>query len=138
MAVEWNESMKVGVEIIDDQHRELIKKIGEFQKACEKGKGMEVLAELYSFALQYAEEHFKTEENFMHKFNYDKKEIHIKNHNMFREEFAILKERLQSSKRLEERLELILKTASLLTEWFIHHIMKMDKLLGEFLKSRGL
>ena len=141
MPIKWSESLSVGVEIIDRQHRELIERIGEFQKACQEGKGVEKLEELYAFIVRYVEEHFRTEEELMARYGYDLAHEHTQKHQWFKKEFDSLKERLNALKgasNIAEGLSLVMETASLLTDWFINHIGNMDKKLGEFLRKKGV
>ena len=49
MAIEWRESLAIGVAEIDSQHKQLLSHFDRLLKACEAGKGMDELKVLLGF-----------------------------------------------------------------------------------------
>ncbi len=141
MAIKWTENLAVGISVIDAQHQELVKRIGEFQEACQRRQGPEHLKKLYEFLRNYVEEHFQTEERYMKKYEYPATDEHVRQHDWFRKEFFSLKDKLEdvgsSSDDEVKSLGLVIRTAALLTDWFINHIAGSDKKMGLFLREKG-
>jgi len=61
MGIEWRESLSIGVELIDSQHKTLLSDFDQLLKACESGKGIEELKTLLGFLDGYVIKHFSDE-----------------------------------------------------------------------------
>ncbi|MBT5305927.1 MAG: hemerythrin family protein [Candidatus Scalindua sp.] len=75
----------------------------------------------------YIKDHFDTEEEYMREYGYGKIESHIKEHNDFENKF---KEIMETSFIDDAFITTLL---SLLNEWFLKHILEVDKELAVFL-----
>ncbi len=62
MAIEWRDSLAIGVEAIDNQHKELLLRFDRLLNACQTGKGIEELKKLQVFLGEYVHTHFNDEE----------------------------------------------------------------------------
>lgn len=134
MPIKWTEDLATGVNEIDDQHKELFKIINELFNACNKGKGRETIDKVILFLSDYVIHHFGTEERLMTRYNYPQSRSHKSKHQNFLKGYSDLKRELEIS---EERLIAIIGTNQLLGDWWINHIGKVDKALGEFLKTQS-
>lgn len=63
MTIEWNDSYKVGLDILDSQHKELVERISVLLEAMRQGRGD--VATILGVLEGYAIEHFDTEERLM-------------------------------------------------------------------------
>lgn len=63
--IEWDESVKIGVEIIDNQHKILFDLANDLNIAVSKGATKQVADILFSVIMNYAFIHFETEERFV-------------------------------------------------------------------------
>ena len=81
----------------------------------------------------YAEHHFSLEETYMDAVNYPGIADHIKAHNRFREELAVMVETQEfMNKTLQDSLSLFL------SEWLKLHVMGIDKKLEAFILESGV
>ncbi|MDR1128795.1 MAG: bacteriohemerythrin [Treponema sp.] len=137
IVVKWDDAYSVGVKLIDDQHKELIRMTNELSLGCQKG-GSE--AEIYFMkviqgAVKYVKTHFTTEEIIMDRLKYPEYLEHKKQH----EEFVA--EVLKDVKAFEAGGKLVpLEFAQFLQKWVLNHIAKSDKRWGNFfaeLRKKG-
>ncbi len=125
------DSLLTGVSWQDRQHKELIKRVNRLIEAIEQGKGMAELERLFTFLDEYMVIHFEAEEVAMHNHDYPDTVAHLREHTMFIEDLAGLREGMEHF--AQEELEA--KAERLLVDWLRNHIGRVDKKLGLFLKG---
>jgi hemerythrin len=130
---DWGPLMEVGVPEIDEQHRELVRRINELGLAMKRGKGGETVADLLAFLNSYVELHFSMEEGLMREFHYPDIGEHRGNHSAFRKQFEEKREAYVADPG--ER-STTLDIHGWMMSWLMNHIMYVDMKLGEFLASR--
>jgi len=130
----WNESLLVGVSLIDNQHRELINKMDQLRDACMNGRGHDEVEETLRFIVSYIQEHFHDEEEMQIKYAYPDVVAHKKLHAGF---VARVIELLQEDKRTGPTTELTGKVNNTLIGWFVQHIRTEDKKLGLYIRKAG-
>ena len=133
MAILWTEDLSVGVKEIDNQHIELFKRVSNLLEACNQGKGKENVREVIAFLEKYVISHFGTEERYMKNYQYPDYISHKKQHDVFVNSFADLKNQFEKE---GAGLHIVILTNRLVVDWLTDHIKKVDKLLGAFLKSQ--
>lgn len=129
MPIEWNDSLKTGIPIIDEQHQELIvmmNRIGRFK--CGKESLFEALIELE----EYANVHFKTEEDFMISMKYPEYQEHKSCHDKFAEDLKKFQERINTTKNLDE---LGCELHDFAIDWLINHYSTEDIKLIKYIKN---
>lgn len=134
MAIEWKKDLETGFDRIDDQHKVLIKKLGEFRQASEEGGGRDALVGMLVFIDHYVKAHFALEETLMLSRGYPDLEAHRSAHDQLRSEFEKLLGVLA-----EDGIEpaLVIRTNVFLEDWWYGHIRKADKRMVKFiLKDR--
>lgn len=131
MGIEWRDSLAIGVEVIDNQHKELLLRFDRLLNACQAGKGIEELKKLQAFLDEYVHTHFSDEEALQRKNRYPGYESHRAEHIYFIEQLNKLKSETQ-----EEGVSThhVVETNNMLLKWLLNHISKVDKELGAFLK----
>ncbi|MBK5273942.1 MAG: hemerythrin family protein [Desulfuromonadales bacterium] len=137
MKVEWLESLSVGVEEIDRQHKLLFDKYNDFFTAYSEGRSDEEVIRLLSFLEEYVAVHFANEERLQRLIGFPDYQKHLKQHQELTRTVAELKERF---KKQGPDPSLITSTGLLMTGWLIEHISVMDRAIGRFMKevqSRG-
>jgi hemerythrin len=132
MGIEWRDSLSIGVEQIDSQHKQLLKHFDQLLKACETGKGIEELRILLGFLNGYVIDHFSDEEGIQRLHGYPGYEAHKREHDWF---IARLQALNQETGREGVALHHVVETNHLLLKWLIHHISTVDVQLGWFLKD---
>lgn len=133
MAIEWNDDLATGVDEIDNQHKELFKRINSLLDACTQGKGKGEVGKVLNFLEDYIVAHFNAEEAIQKKHSYPEYEPHKALHDEFRKNFAELKKQFEKE---GAGLPLVLRTNRTVVDWLINHIGRIDKALGAFLKLR--
>ncbi|HBE81003.1 MAG TPA: hemerythrin [Firmicutes bacterium] len=133
MAIEWTEDLTVGVSKIDDQHKELYRRINQLLEACSQSKGREVIGETINFLGEYVVDHFGQEEAYMQKYNYPEYPKHKGYHTEFIKSFQDLKARFETD---GPGTHIIIMTNRVVVNWLNNHIRNVDNLLGVFLKDK--
>lgn len=135
MSVTWTDDLATGVSKIDDQHKELFKRINNLLIACNKGKGRREIEGVVKFLDEYVDTHFSDEERIMIRYEYPSYPAHKAQHLEFVEKLSELKKRLDQE---GAGLVIVIATNQMLVDWLRTHIRRLDKELGSFLKEKGL
>ncbi|MDA8433088.1 MAG: bacteriohemerythrin [Nitrospiraceae bacterium] len=133
MAIEWTPDLATGVDLIDAQHKELFSRINNLLEACKQGKGKEEVGKTIAFLEQYVVEHFSAEEKQMSSAGYPAAPAHKAQHHIFMENFSSLKQKFEAE---GPGVHIVVGTNQFVVDWLRSHIRKLDKELGQFLKSR--
>ncbi|MCE1246678.1 MAG: bacteriohemerythrin [Firmicutes bacterium] len=133
MDVQWSYELETGFEEIDNQHKELIKKLNELFEAMGKFYHKEeAIQGITVFLSEYVTYHFKSEEALMEKYDYPGMELHKIEHNL------LTKSVMDFQQHLNEKglsIACLAKIQSFLINWFVNHVQQVDKLLAAFLKE---
>jgi len=129
--ITWDDSYSVGLEHIDNQHKELVKMVNDLYGACKVGALKEdiVYMRTVSKALEYARVHFADEEKYMDKVFYPELDEHKKQH----EEFVV--EIKKSIKLFEYGETAPIELVNFLKNWLLNHIAISDKKYAPYLKK---
>ncbi len=130
MELYWNDSLAVGHPLIDSQHRSLFDQFGELLAACEQGRGLDRLRQLYAFLDSYVAQHFHAEEMMMRQYAYPQLEKHLAEHRIFTEKLAVLKQDLIEN---GPSVQVLIRTNKALIYWLTEHIREIDTRLAAFL-----
>lgn len=134
----WKEKYKIGVNTIDDQHKELFTRLSSFIKIVQNDKSWEdkldrVKETLY-FLNDYVDYHFADEEKYMKEIGYPDYEKHKKIHQDFQNEIKEYVKLFHKEGFTEEKIQEL--NAKLMT-WLIVHVGRMDQKIGEFANEKG-
>jgi hemerythrin len=77
---EWQEIYSVGVERLDNQHKNLFSIANRFHAAYERGESRGVLAAIFNEMMEYTAQHFADEERMMRECNYADYDRHKAHH----------------------------------------------------------
>lgn len=122
--IEWDDSLLIGNELIDIQHKRLIKLIAAIPE--EKSPGDELAL---NEAIVYAETHFADEEELLEHAGYPQTSAHI---NMHEKMTAILE---AYRRDYDEGKTDLTAFKQFMYDWIKDHIMREDKKIGAFLRS---
>ena len=137
MKLTWTQELSIGVEAIDDQHKELFERINLLRTALSEGKGSHAIAETSKFLADYVLEHFSAEEHYMSRYDYPDYQHHKSEHTAFMRNLVAFKnnlDRLESEGGMTSFLAIDMQRQ--LHDWLIHHIGKADKAFGSFLMAK--
>ncbi len=126
----WNENLKIGVPLIDGEHKELCDRIDQLFAACSKGQGKEEILKTVEFLESYTIKHFGDEEQLQRKSSYPKVKEHKELHNFFTGKIAELKKDIQKN---GVNVATISQTNYFLMDWFLNHIQKVDSELAQYI-----
>jgi len=130
--VEWKEEYRVGLDIIDEEHKRLLALINNVLAAnlCRTGTVLErqSLDEL----LDYTEYHFQREEDLMLQHAYPDYEGHKAQHDQMRTQVKLYLKRYEE----EKGREVLPEVANHLKLWLLQHIAGTDKRLAPYVAER--
>lgn len=133
MPVQWTDDLSVGVLEIDNQHKELFSRVNGLLDAMGDGQGKQELENVIGFLAEYVVKHFAAEEEYMLRLNYPNYEAHRGQHEAFVDDFAALKQQLETS---GASTSLVIEANRRVVSWLTGHIRKTDKQLGAFMASK--
>jgi hemerythrin len=131
--VEWDDSMSIGLYLIDEQHRELVVLINNVADAIERNASQTEISRFIRRFYNYTITHFQTEESLM-------------DHATYPEYFTQVKEHLDCSmkaiefhRRFVHDHDFDLKEfLDYIVSWFVKHTTGIDQTLAKHLLDRGL
>jgi len=133
VAIQWLDSLSVGVEEIDNQHKGLFDAVNKLYDACSQGKGRQEVGKIVDFLGEYVITHFEAEEKLQQQNSYPDYGKHKEEHEKFIVDFTALKNRLEAEGSTLSFVSLVNRTVS---DWLIRHISSTDKAFGNFLRKK--
>jgi hemerythrin len=122
--IEWDERYSVGIQTIDDQHRELLRLINIFYLSC-AGEGESAKASfklLVRGLINYIKYHFAAEEQLLERIKYPDISAHKRQHKEFTRYILEKTENFERGKALS-----LGNFARYIRDWMITHITLIDK-----------
>ena len=124
--IKWNNKYCVGISIIDEQHKKLFGFINKTIYAMEHSDSTEDLTEELKEVLEeminFAQEHFETEDNYMIEFDYPEFEEHNEEHYDF-----LTKTIAYFGRVVNGDYHISNKLIKYLKQWLVNHIQVSDK-----------
>jgi len=133
LAFNWYPALELGIKEVDDQHRELFRRVDMLVDAMMRRGGPEELASIFDFLGQYVYEHFSAEESLMRVSAYPQRAEHEAEHKRFIGDLKALQEEYR---REGPTALLLVKVNGRVTQWLADHIARTDKVFGEHYKTR--
>ena len=133
--IKWDESLSIGIELIDEQHKKWIKYIHNVQAAIEARRGMPQVASTLDFLVDYTQFHFSTEEKYMSQTGYSELENHRARHEELKSTLDDLVEDFRQEGVTEKISEAI---GTFLGNWLRNHIRVVDQAFAAFLKEKKI
>jgi hemerythrin len=130
---EWDSRLETGIGVIDEQHKELFKRIDQLELAIYQGKSRDELIKMMDFLDYYVEEHFNLEERVMKKNRYSDLAKHRLEHQDFRDTYEILKDEF---KKKGTDSYLAIDVDKKIRNWWEHHVMEIDMAYVPVLKGK--
>lgn len=129
----WEDDLVIGIEKIDKQHKELIKKLDDLAQAVLQKQGKNKISSLMNFMEEYGEGHFTDEEKFMAFYEFPGLDGQKKHHQRFRDTTKKLRDELESQTDMESFASSVQRY---LIDWLILHIKSEDRKFGEFISGK--
>lgn len=137
--MQWTEDLSVGVQTIDEQHKELFSRINSLVDAIKSHTCKYKIGDVIKFLEDYIVEHFSIEERIMLESGYPNYGPHRFQHEKFMQNFAELRvelEKLEGGVR-PGSYDLSVATNQIVVDWILEHIAMVDKQLGAFLMKKS-
>jgi len=132
MAIEWTQALATGVDEIDEQHKEIFKRINALLEACRHGRGKSEVGNVMKFLEDYIAEHFNAEERQMSAHQYPGLSAHKAEHLSFIKNYIDLKRQFEAQ---GPGVHIVVMVNHLVVNWLQDHIKKVDTAFGAFLKT---
>ena len=129
--LDWSESLSVGVEQIDRQHKWLVKILNTLHDAMLRGSHKRDLDRVISDLMSYTRYHFSFEEKLMVIAAYPGLQDHRKEHQALVAELEGYSVQLCNGQTLVS-----IKLLGFLKHWLAHHITEVDRQFGDFEVAR--
>ena len=130
---DWKDEYSVGIEKLDEQHKQLVSYLNDLYGAMKAGRGTEVLDEVLTGMVAYTKTHFSTEESLMKLYKFPGYDLHKEKHESMTRAVLKLYDKFKT-----ENTSNILEIANYLKAWLANHIMGTDKLYRAYLREKGV
>jgi hemerythrin len=132
--IEWDDSLSVNVELIDEQHKMLIQRLADLSDAFRRGLEQNKVMQTLEFMIDYTDFHFSAEEKVMEENDYPGLEEQKQQHEEFR---TTLDNIVEDYKEEGTTTAIATEINVFLLNWLIKHIKGSDTKLGKFLTEKG-
>jgi len=129
--ISWDDSLSVGVEEIDQDHRRLVELFNLLSEAVENRESADYIDALLVELISCTEWHFRHEERLMIRHGYDGMEDHKDEHIDLVDNVRDLQRRFY-----EAHQTLTTDNISYLADWLTGHIVGVDMRMGYFLAQK--
>jgi len=133
--LQWADSLSIGAELIDQQHKTWIEHYNKLISAVEARQGPREIAETLGFLVDYTAFHFSAEEQHMIDSSYPDLADHQAKHDELNDTLGNLIEDFKEEGATHVLAD-FLKT--FLGNWLVNHIRSTDMKFGEHLKAQGI
>ena len=113
--MEWSEKFNIGIDVIDNQHRQILDYINALEKIRATG-AREQIKDVFDDLIDYTQSHFSFEENLLAQVNYQFLPSHRSIHELFVKRLKDYRQRFDNGESVEDDLH------RLLSKWLINHI----------------
>ncbi len=133
--VQWDDSLAIGVPLIDEQHKTLVLRLNAVSAAAEAGQGEREILMTLGFLYDYADLHFSAEEKHMAEHGFPGLELQKTKHQEF---MAALKNLEQDFEEEGSTHVLAEAVNTFLLNWLVDHIRGLDHQFAGFLAEKGI
>lgn len=133
--LQWQDSLSIGIEPIDNQHKQWIQYYNDTREAVASQQNRTQISKTLGFLIDYTETHFSTEEKYMSGNHYPGLQEHKAKHDELRSTLAVLVKDFE-----EEGITPSLTEAmdTFLANWLIKHIQEVDVKFGAFIREKKI
>lgn len=118
-AILWSADLNTGIDVIDDQHKQLLDYINELGEAL-RTRSHQAVGAVLDELVDYTMSHFAFEESLQEEAGYPFAKPHKAVHDVFVKRVAKYQERHNAGEDVAQQLH------SMLSTWLIHHIKRDD------------
>ena len=129
----WSNSLSVGIDSIDKQHKVLIDLVNALFAEMNAGHGKQAISSALKKLIDYTASHFGYEEELFDRYDFPDKRSHKELHKKLVAQVLEFQEQFESG-----TADISLELMEFLKDWLIKHIKGSDKQYGPFLQSNGV
>jgi len=134
--MEWTERLATGISTIDNQHKELFKRINNLVIAIKEHRCKTEIDGTIKFLDDYARIHFAEEEKYMRDTSYEGLAEQQADHKRYLAALAELKAEASLPRIAGSTYDLSATTNQVIVDWIVDHILKLDMKFGAYLKAK--
>jgi len=127
--MQWKDDYKIGIPVIDAQHKQLFQATSELSEALGKGLTPDVINNLLTHLEFYAIRHFQMEERYMMESSYPDLSEEIEEHQYFIKRFSEIKKDFLQNGLNPGIVHTIQNELSL---WIKDHVLGLDQAFGAY------
>ena len=124
----WKETFRIGVDVIDEQHKSLFEKTEELMKHFRESKDKQKCIDAILFLKSYAVQHFADEESYQKEIAYEGFPAHQEEHKQFVATVLQHEKTMVASDFAEKDVRDFIAT---LGTWLLYHVAGSDMLIGK-------
>lgn len=128
----WCKDFEIGVEEIDNEHKDIIEHFEKLYVLMKEGQGHEYYMKLMKFLEYYVNTHFQHEEALQVKLGYSGYNEHKVLHQAFKAQVELMIS--QNNKSNVSNADVV-KLNLFIKEWLIHHILIEDKKIAAYINK---
>ncbi len=133
--IQWDDSLSVGISLIDEQHKTLIDRLAQLSRAVETSQGASSILKSLEFMYEYTDFHFTDEEKQMAKYEYPGLEDQKRMHANFIESIKQLEADFQEEGATGPLADSI---NTFLMNWLVKHIKGEDVKFGAYINENNI
>jgi hemerythrin len=133
--VGWNETLSIGIDLIDEQHKTWIDRVNDLSAAIAEHEAQRQIAMTLGFLIDYTHFHIATEEKHMTAHAYPGLAEHRQKH---KELEGTLNDLVRDFEEEGPTQALVDSINTFLGNWLIRHIQQVDQKFGAFVKEKGI
>lgn len=130
--MEWDPALECGVELVDNEHKELFSLVNNLLTDAKEGKAVDSSAAALDFLEKYVATHFEHEEILMRECAYPNADEHMRLHYQFIKTLSELKKKYNES---NNSLAVALEINHAAMSWLINHIKVIDMRFTQYYKD---
>ena len=132
IGIDWSDVLSVGINEMDDEHKELFRRINALLVALLQNSPMPEVLRLFDSVGDYAQEHFRDEEALQQKYQYPRMSGHKELHAQFLQELGKIRSRLTTE---GFHTGVLIHIQDKVVQWLLEHIGRVDKDYGLFIQN---
>lgn len=130
-ALKFTPDLECGITEIDVQHRHMVETVNQLHRALIAGHAGDAEDLLLDELIRLARENFRTEEKWMHYFDYEHFEVHAESHAHLLHELIALRNNIVRNHKHVNR-----KAVVFIRKWLEEHLRHSDRELAEVVRHQ--
>ena len=131
--IQWGPRYSVGIDSLDQQHRQLVGYLNDLHEAMNQGQGRQRIDAILDLLVDYTKVHFGYEEELFAQYSYPGAKDHHNKHTYLITRVREFQRKIQSGEGV-----VMSEVFNFLRNWLLHHICVEDKEYEKFFQSKGV